>query len=229
MATFLELCQQLHREVGVAGSITQVTGQTGHLLRLVEYIKKANRKIQLRKGNWNFLWGQWDLTTVASTSTYSGPDSLGSFDESSFWYQSGSSDAQKMGFIEYREYRDAYKNVYLDSGMPQFVTIRPDGKVLLIPTPSSTYASKTISADYWKSYVDITANGSLSPIPSQFHDIIVAQAKVYWAEKVHDNGLYQAAIIEHEDLYTALKAHSLPGKQDENRSESSLSRVITVE
>jgi len=228
MSTFLALCQQLHSDVGTAGSMTKVSDQTGELKRIVDYIVKANRKIQRRKTNWKFLWAEWDYTIVLDTSEFSGPDGLGAFDQESFWVNSGATDARHLTFIDHKEWRDIYRQGYIDSGESSFITIKPNGKLAILPSPDSDDAGSAITCDYWKAPVELVNNGDISLIPSQFHEAIISQAKMYYAIKKHNTGLYNAAFIEHEAIYRELKAYSLPGQEEERKSEASKVMYATV-
>lgn len=229
MSTFLELCEKLREECGIAGTISSVTGQTGMHARLIGYIQKANRKIQSRKANWKFLWNEWTplLSTVVS-GELTPPDGLAMFDQTSFWVGAGTEDAFPLKYLDYRVWRDTVRRQYIDADQPTFVTIKPNGKVGISPSPSSDYTSLTLTAEYWKRPVELVSDGQVSVIPVQFHSIIVALAKMYWAEYTHDTGRYDAAFVEHEDLYRDLKAHSLPGMEDDGKSESSIPMVIEV-
>jgi hypothetical protein len=231
MSTFLQLCEQFREEVGVAGTISTTVGQVGMHRRLINYIKKANRKIQSRKTNWKFLWEEWSRTiTDSETAEFTPPDGLRQFDETSFWLDAGTADAIQLKYIDYKAWRDVYRHQYdVDTfDQPVFVAIKPNGKVAVLPGPSTDYVGSIITADYWKTPVELTDNGQPPLIPAQFHDIIVAQAKIYFAEKFHDTGLYNSAFIEHEDWYRDLKSHSLPGNEDDNKSQSSIFHVIEI-
>jgi len=204
MPTFLQLCEQLREEVGVQGTISTTANQTGMHLRLINYIKKANRKIQRRKANWKFLWTEWSIAAAAELTA---PDGLAMFDQTSWWLDAGTADAAQLQYVDYKDWRDFYRHQYGETNQPAYVTIKPNGKVVLLPEPDNTY---TLTVDYWRKPVELVDNSQVSLIPEEFHDIIVAQAKVYFAEKNHDTGLYQSAMIEHEDHYRELKAAQLP-------------------
>jgi hypothetical protein len=226
--TFLELLKQFHRETGISGVVSTTSGLSGMLLRARNYIVKANRKIQRRKTNWKFLWAEWELTLTAE-SEYPPPDGIGTFDQSSFWLNAGTIDAKPLQYVDHKVWRDTLKNQLLDTDEPSFVTIKPNGKVAVLPPPSADSIGSIITCDYWRAPVDLANDTQVSLIPEQFHDIIVEQAKVYFHAFRHDTGAYNDSYIESEALYLALKDHSLPGREDDNKSESSLSRTIMVE
>ena len=226
MPTFLQLCEQLREEVGVQGTTSTTANQTGMHLRLINYIIKADKKIQRRKTNWKFLWNEWSQSITAETgSEINPPAGLGMFDETSFWLDAGTDDAVQLQYVDHKEWRDFYRHQFSETDPPAYVAIKPNGKLAILPAPDAAY---TLTADYWRTPVPLVSQNQVSLIPEQFHDIIVAQAKIYFAERAHDTGLYQSAYVEHEDAYRELKAHQLPGAEDDNKSQSSISHVIEI-
>lgn len=224
MSTFLQLCEQFREEIGVQGTISTVVNQTGMHARLINYIKKANRKIQRRKANWKFLWNEWSTALSAGVDgELTAPDGLSMFDQTSFWL-----DDNPLTYVDHKVWRDLYRHNYTDADEPLFVTIKPNGKVLVIPEPSADFLASTLTADYWRKPVELVSDSQVSLIPEEFHDVIVAQAKVYFAEKSHDTGLYQSAFAEHEEHYRELKAAQLPGNEDDAKSQASILNVIEI-
>lgn len=229
MPTFLELCVTTHKECKVAGTITTTVGQSGRLLDIVRFVQKANRKIQRRRIDWNYLWSEWTLTLVKDIGEYSPPTAIGSFDRGSFWLDAGTTDAAPLEYVDWRRFRDSLKNEYIETDEVSFVALKPNGQVAVLPVPDSDCAGKIISCEYWKAPVELTSDSQVSLIPPQFHDAITSQAKVYMAEKISNSGLYASASVEHEQVYIALKAHSLPGNQRDGMSESDIPLVAVVQ
>jgi hypothetical protein len=228
MPTFLNICQTLHSDFRIGGTLSTVSGQTGMLKRVVDAVVWADREIQRSKTNWKFLWSEWSIVLVPAISEYSPPDLLGSFDETSFWYEQGSDDSYQIPFVNYRTFRDSYKAIYStdQGGTPEVITIRPDGKISILPKPSTEEDGKEISSEYWKKPADLSNDDDVSAIPEQFHDAILYLAKMHLAETMHDTGWYNSASVMYNQIYQELKAHSLPGKQDDRKSESSVELVI---
>lgn len=227
--TFLELCEKLREECGIAGTIATVTGQTGMHQRLIGYIQKANREIQSRKANWKFLWVEWtQVLSGVSGGELNPPDGLGMFDQTSFWVDAGTANAFPLEYVDHKEWRDSLRHQSTDLDQPAFVTIKPNGKVGIMPSPSTEYTTSILTADYWRSPVDLVSNGQSSLIPIQFHQIIVELAKMYWSEYAHDTGRYNAAFVSHDILYKALRSHSLPGNEDDGKSQASILNTIEV-
>ena len=71
---FLDLCQRLVQETGIAdeGPAT-VTGQTGDMGRIVNWINDAWLKIQSIRADWNWAWSTGTSTLTAATNTVTLP------------------------------------------------------------------------------------------------------------------------------------------------------------
>ena len=69
MSTYLSLVQDLHSEVGAAGTAPQaVTGLSGEAQRLAGWIKQADNLIQLKYVNWKFLTNEFSTSNVTTQS-----------------------------------------------------------------------------------------------------------------------------------------------------------------
>ena len=233
MPNFLQLCQQLREEVGVAGVISTTVGQTGMLLRLINYVVKADRDIQRKKNNWKFLWGHWSqlLNNLSVTADYGDsplivPDTIARFDEDSFWIDAGTTDAYQLEFVQYEAFKDLYRNYLTDPSSPAIVTITPDSKVVIYPVPAGN--TSVLTAEYWKKPIPLANDNQVSAIPETYHDIIVARAKMYYADKAHDYVMSSNALDEFKTLYLELRTNSLPGWEDDGKSQSSSQHVIEI-
>ncbi|MDP1931902.1 MAG: hypothetical protein Q8L60_10635 [Gammaproteobacteria bacterium] len=214
----LQLVQELCRLAGITdtGGPTTTIGQTGDIRKAVAYIDIAHNEIQLEYFDWNFLWGTNTITTSAGTAAYQGQSDLGIWDERRIYY-----DGRKLRVVAYQDYTpDADR----ENGPPEFVVIRPDNQLLLVPTPDDVYE---ISYDYFKRPRILTANDMEPLIPSDYRMVIVGRALMIYANfesaeeaKVQGQELYQI----HMD---ALKAHEAPRRaQLQGRAENSPIVVI---
>lgn len=210
--TFLELCKQARAEFGYSGTgpIT-VTNQTGQMALVVSLVAKADLEIQLLWKDWRFLWATFSFATVAGQKTYSvanvagWPADISHYDPSSFVLDAETTTESGLSCVAYQDYRDRR---YQTTGTPGQVVIQPDNTLVLTPTPDDIY---TVTFDYWRRPARMTANADISPIPSQFHDIIVARAKMMLGEADGASDIYQIASGDYLSLLGRLQAHSLPG------------------
>ena len=117
----------------------------------------------------------------------------------------------------WNEYRDTYKYGTILQDSPEIYAIKPDNNLDLYPTPD---AIKTISAEYWKTPTEMSVDGSHSAIPSRFRKIIIARAKIYYAENEDATEILEGALTEFEDLLDKLEADQLPRQKNRRFSQS---------
>lgn len=210
--TYLELCKQVRAEFGYSGTgPATVLNQTGQMALVVSLVAKADQEIQLLWKDWRFLWASFEFATVAGQKTYSianvagWPADISHYDPHSFVLDAETTTEQPLDVMAYQDYRDRR---YQTNGTPGQVVIKPDNTLVLTPTPNDIY---TVSFDYWKRPARMTGNTDISPIPAQFHDIIVARAKMMLAESDGASDIYQIASGDYLTLLGRLQAHSLPG------------------
>ena len=212
MSDYLTLVQDLHAEVGAAGvAPTAVTGQTGEARRLVNWIKRADTKVQTKWINWKFLRAEFNTANVTTQSiaTLSKPATLHTWDWTTFKIIfPGETDKNPIEVVEY----DKIKNDILDTneGPPQRVIIMPNNDLMFEPVPDGAY---TIEADYYLKPVPLAANTDISLIPEEYHDsVILGRAMIYYANyenapeiRTQGQELYGEGIAE-------LENHQLPNQ-----------------
>lgn len=212
--TYLEICKQVRGEIGYSGTgpIT-VLNQVGQMALLVSLVAKADLEVQLLWKDWRFLWASYSFATVANQKSYSianvagWPTDISVYDPHSFVLDAETTTEQTLGVMDYQDYRDQRFSASKDA--PALVVIQPDNGLILTPTPDDIY---TVSFDYWKRPAKMTANADVSPIPEQFHDIIVARAKMMLAEAEGASDVFQVAANDYATLLGRLQDHSLPNK-----------------
>ena len=206
MSTYLELLQQLHRDVGAAGSEpVAVTGLRGEAKRLANYVKRADQLIQLKWVNWKFLRATYSADTVASTATAAKPADLKYWDFKTFFMiEPGQTDKNPFGVVEY----DKVKSDILDTteNIPWRAIVMPDNSLKFEPVPDDAY---TIQADYYKVPTLLAANTDVSDIPPEYHQIIIGRAMILYANfenapEMKDQGeeiyVEQLALLENDQL-----------------------------
>lgn len=218
MSTYLQLCQDMAREVGIPGSgPSSVTPTAEEEQDIVRQIRDADIDIQRRWFNWNYLWTEYNTTTSAGTSTISSPSDLGYWNIDSVVFDPNTDNYQPLEYVQWNEYKENYKYGSIDSGTPEIFTVKPDNVIDLYPTPDTSTA---ISAEYWKAPTALANDSDVSPIPASFHRIIICRAKVYYAEQNDAPEIMSSAVSEFNDLLDKLEAAQLP-----NQSNRRFSRV----
>ena len=79
MSTYLVLCQNMARDIGIPGtgpSSVNASDLSEEENAVVRYVKQADLDIQSRWLNWDFLWSEADITPSIGTSTLTSPTDL---------------------------------------------------------------------------------------------------------------------------------------------------------
>jgi len=227
MSTYLQLCQDMAREVGIPGSgPSSVTPTSEEEKDVVRQIKDADIDIQRRWFNWNYLWAEASITTSSGTSTITSPTDLAQWNIDCVVFDPTSDNYQPLEYVPWNEYKDQYKYGTVDSGTPEVFSVKPDNVIDLYPTPDS---STVIKAEYWKTPTELSSDSDVSAIPSRFHRMIICRAKIYYAEQNDALEILSASVAEFTDLLDKLESDQLPGQRNRRFSQvQDLSNYVVV-
>jgi len=208
--TYLELCQKMIRDLGLSNSITTVAGQSGMNKKIVDWIADADEQIQALWADWKFLWKQHSDPTVATQREYTKPSDIGTWDLESFYLDYTTTDYLKLNYIDYPIWRKTNRQSTQTNDQPTAFCLIPSGNIYLHPIPDDVYA---LTADYWAAPTRLSDNTDTSPIPDRFERVIIAQAKIFYAEHDEFPAVYELASQEYARLLKQLQAAELPGKR----------------
>jgi len=214
MSTYLVLCQDMARDVGIPGtgpSSVDASGLSEEEIAVVRYVAQANLDIQSRWFDWGFLWSEASLSASSGTSTLTSPTDLAKWKLDSIVWDKTSDDYLILEYMAWNEYRTIYKYGTIDSDIPEVFSVKPDNVLDLYPTPNS---ATTVSAEYWATPTALTTDSQVSIIPARFHKIIISRAKMYYAENEDAPEIMAGALAEFEDLLDKLEADQLPRQQN---------------
>jgi hypothetical protein len=207
------------RDVGIPGtgpsSVTS-TSLSEEENAVVRYIANADQDVQSRWFDWDFLWSEASITAISGTSTLTSsntgfPTALGNWKLDSIVWDKSSESYQILEYMEWNSYREMYKYGTVDSDVPEVYSIKPNNDLDLYPTPN---AATVISAEYWATPTVLAADADISAIPPRFHKIIIARAKMYYAENEDAPEIMAGAVAEFEDLLDKLEADQLPSQKN---------------
>lgn len=204
---YLELAVKLRERVASQGAgPTTTAGQTGIMLRIVNWINEAYAEIQRKWTDWKFRWFEGRITTAIGTNTYAMPSDIGGWFKDCFYYDGCR--LPVMSWAEYRLERDSWDTA--NPGEPQILVIKPDGSLLILPTPDDVYS---IRFEGYRSIQVLSQNDDLPILPTDFHMLIVYKAMEYY-------GFHQGAeetVAESRALYApmlqVLEASQLNGQE----------------
>lgn len=215
MSTFLELCQKGRREAGMASTTgpSDVTGQTGQLEKLVNWIADSWSDLQTRHPDWRWMRCGFTVNTAASTDTYAYDDCTDTKTSTAIarfaaWWahdrlnpfkcyltSGGVSGQYRLIYLPYEAFKLRYKFGAQQSqtGQPIHVSVDDDDQIVLGPNPDAVY---TVTGDFQRGPQILEANGDTPDFPSRFHDLIVWNAIVRYAvDSVAPEKLAQANLL----------------------------------
>lgn len=214
---FLQLCQRLRAEAGIAGSGPATTiSQIGELGRIVEWVLSADEDIQNTYANWKFLQTSFTFPTIDTTQSYAPGDV--SLSDLAIWkydraddltIYSSITDEQHLIYIPWDDFQGAYMfgATRTQTGRPTIVTIKPDNSMYLWTIPDDVY---TVTGEYFKKAQAMTVDASEPIIPSQFHMIIVWRGLMMYGAFSGAPDLYAHGQAEYRNLLRKLEKSQLP-------------------
>lgn len=195
---FLDLCQRLVQETGIAdeGPAT-VTGQTGDMGRIVNWINDAWLKIQSIRADWNWAWSTGTSTLTAATNTVTLPATVETIKRVSIG----------QGFLQaldYNDFADNYREI--QNGDPSVYSIKPDGTLCFSSKPTE---NKTVSYESYATPVALVNNTDVPAMPERYHILIVYEALRCYAQFDEAPELEKRAFLYYEEMLADLERDQL--------------------
>lgn len=228
MSTFLQLCDDASREMGVDSTgPTAVTNQTGEFLRIVNWVKNSYIELQNRYEYWRWMRKPFTVNTVASTDTYASTactdtEAAAAISRFKRWWAddvdrpftiylqaSGVSAQQRLIWVPYDYFKRVYKFGPQQSvtGPPIHVSVDDNNKIVLGPNPDAVYV---VGGDFQRSAQILAADGDIPEMPANFHQLIVYMAMRKFAGYESAPEVMTRAVNEGNALMRQLEANQLP-------------------
>lgn len=194
MSTYLQICQDVARESGTFSDLTTpstVTGQTGRLLRLVNWVNLAYKQIQARRNDWSWLRGEFSGATIAGVRRYTLPNLDSSVTRFRSWIIDTARNAEPSISIYLPADGqsterwlipmdwDVFRKLYLvgsaatTQDYPSHCAIDPSNQLVLHAIPDAAY---TVSGEYMKSPQNLAADDDTPEMPATHHPLIQWEA-----------------------------------------------------
>lgn len=202
---FLQLCQRLRQETGIGESgPTSVTGQTGDMQRLVDWVNESWVRLQSSRKDWDWLWANASVSLLAGGNTVALPTSVDQIVEITH-------DGSPLKQMTYAEFREGFRTI--GPGTPTAFAVRPDNKVVLNAITPTTL---TLAIEYYAKPAYLSLNTDEPGLPERFHMLIVWMALNEYALFDEAPELSTKARTNTEQIYAELEldqtpAVSLPG------------------
>lgn len=213
--TFLELCQELVGEFGLAGGTgpTSVTGNTGELANVARWIRDATLDLDNRWEDWRYLWLPY-FGTLPAQVTFPTPVSqpgvmVRRWQTHVLRYRTldplGTT-YTPIPYMAFQNFQARYDPDIATAGPPSVYTVLPDNSILFDKPADQSYQ---IKGAFYRVPPILTADLDVPLLPAIYHRIIRVRALKYYADKEDAPELVRAAISEYPDLLDKVEAAQL--------------------
>lgn len=214
---YLQLCQDVSRESGtVSGDTTPTTttGQSGRLLKIVNWTAKAWLAIQNLHDDWLWMRSEFTGAIVVGTMRYTdatlGITRWGRWitdDHSVTLYTTslGVADEGELLFIDWTTWRQRYGRGAQTPNRPIEYSVSPLGELCVGPTPDVPYV---IRGEFQKSAQALAANADIPELPdTNLHSVIVWRALLLLAQ--FDEGQWPTGVatVRIQDALMSMKKY----------------------
>lgn len=220
---FLQLCQRVAMECGVSlTGPTAVTSQVGRLGQIVKWTALADMDIQTLHDNWNFMRSSFTLSTTAGDGKYAFGDCTDTAAAAAItrfrdWCKdtplkayktaSGVGSEIDLAYLCYADWYARYNLGNQTDSPPRFWSEHPDRSLLLAPKPEASY---TVSGDYWKSALEMTADADEPLFPSDYHMAVVYRAMMKYGRYAGASEVYNDGATEYRRVLNEMRRTQLP-------------------
>lgn len=215
--TFLQLAARLRQECAGNGTgPTAVTGQTGELKRIVDWIATADEDVQRLHDEWRFMVGSFTLNTVADDGSYAAADCVTPVTDLRNWRETtlkiyllsvGVADQVKLRYMDYDQWDATYNTGTQTSGRPLHFTVGHDLSLKLGPAPSAVYR---ISGEYQKSVATLAADADTPLYPPEYHMLAVYRGMMKYGRYTGAQEVYQDGEVEYKRMLKQMERTQLP-------------------
>jgi hypothetical protein len=203
----------LRQEAGLSGTgPTTVTGQTGEMKRIVDWISAAYEDIQNLHTTWRFLRNDFSFSTIDGTQDYTPTSvsltSFGSWIKRDIRIYSAEADETFLTYYPWELFREAFffGSHRSQEGRPTVITVRPNNTLTLWQIPDAVY---TVNGEYYKT-ADVLSGDSDPPlIPDRFQMIVAWKALMYYGAYAGADEKYAHGSNEYKKILTGLEFDQL--------------------
>lgn len=214
---FLQLCQDLVKELGLAGGAgpSTVLNQRGELANVVRWIRDANLWVESEWKTWKFLHTDYSGVIQVDSRVPTAPNVptgvlVKKWDRDSIVINSGSLNAKPLRFEEWSTFRKLRMmgSAFLTVDEPVIFTVKPDGTLLVYPTANATYP---IIGEFWRRPKALELDADVPLMPEEFHRLIMATAAIKYGNREDAPEIISGMEGEHVSLLEQLKNDQLEG------------------
>ncbi len=193
MATYLQLCQQAQREAGeTTTGIVSVVGNVGRIGLICEWVANAWQAIQLENTLMRCLWRTYSTNAMNGVDVYQLPSDLSVLNVNS---------VKLDGALIAVEKWNASSILTPQVGKPIKAIMRPDGLLMLYPSPDTVYP---LSIEYQSHPVLLVNNDDKPAIPDGLDKAIVWRAAMSYHAYFSEPDRLQSANYQYNQVLNML-------------------------
>jgi len=167
--TFLEICQKVAREGGLAVRIASVTDQSGMAAKVVDWTQEAWSEIQVWR-NWDFMRATATIPVVAGTRTYDiaalTSSRFASWDNTDFVLLRADGSRARVAQTSYARFNEDTRFSDFPLQEPSIAAMAASFQLLLNTIP---IANATLTNDYWKTAFTLALDTDTPDMPVDWH------------------------------------------------------------
>jgi hypothetical protein len=199
---YLQLCQRTASESGTISGDTAPTttvGQSGRLLKVVNWVPTAWQQIQNLHDDWTWMRAEWTGTLTANAPKYTAaswnldrwgqwitlPETVTIYDPAI-----GLGDEGCLRNITWQEWRTRYGRGLQISNRPREYAVSPAGEMCFGPIPDRAYVAR---GEMQKNAQSLLLNTDIPELPdTSLHTVIVWKALLLLAQ--FDEGAWETSV-----------------------------------
>lgn len=236
MSTYLQLVQELVTELGLGGANQGATlpltvvGATGQMWNATNWIKQAENNLALMYSDWQFLAIEYSETLLVGSSavpTHTGIEVVNKWDRDSFWIDPTTAGASQLEYMEWKTFRNTVEpgSGTRVNAKPTIVTTKRDGTMKMDNPSDGAY---TLTGEFYKEPVLLSLDADVSPIPTQYHRLIVAEAAIKYGNKEAAIEVIQGFEAEYIYLLDKLEGDQIEGREYERQGSQDIPIEIEI-
>jgi hypothetical protein len=217
---FLQLCQDLVIELGLAGGTGPATvlNQRGELANVVRWIRNSDLWVSNQWKTWKFLKVEYSGVIQAGSREPTAPNNptgvrVRKWDRDSIVINAGSLSAKPLMFEEWSTFRKLRQigSAGLTVDEPAIITVKEigtDPKLWIYPTANATYP---ISGEFWRRPIAMTQDTDVPAMPEEYHRLIVTTAAIMYGNREDAPEIIAGMEAEHATILKQLQDDQLEG------------------
>lgn len=199
---YLEICQKTRQRAGMAGAgPSSVSGQSGEMARVVDWVRQAWLDMQATRTDWQPLWRELEVTVPAGDTIVSMPPAL-----SHLLGERLSVDGRSLSFFQWRD----MPRQTVEAMAPVAATMRPDGRLQVYPASPNDVV---IRGEYYERPQVLVSDSDEPWLPEHLQDGIIHQAIVYYGIYEDAPELYQTAQAKAQQYLQRMCNEMLPASE----------------